>query len=323
MSADLQNPIFNDEDAAREALEAVRWPNGPFCPHCGSVERIAKVEGTKKSHRPGLYYCNACKGQFTATVGTVFERSKIPLTKWWLATHLLGSSKKGMSAHQLHRMLGVTYKTAWFMAHRIREAMKDDGLDTPPIGGSGKVVEADETYYGPQDKPRPRKTPRYQPVTKKGRSGPAGKRAIVALVERGGSVRTFHVAVADKETVIDILRDNLARETRLHTDESKLYTGSDKLFAAHETVKHSDGEYVRGDVHTNTVEGYFSIFKRGMRGVYQHCAEKHLHRYLAEFDFRYNHRTALGVNDAERAAAILKGIGGKRLTYRRPHTNLI
>jgi transposase-like protein len=321
MTYDLDNPTFRDEDAAREWLEKSRWPNGPVCPHCRTQEGVKPLGG--KSMGKGWYHCQPCRQKFTVRVGTLYERSHIPLRQWLLATHLLTSSKKGMSAHQLHRMLGVTYKTAWFMAHRIREAMRVEGLDVPPMGGEGKTVEADETYFGKQNSPRPRKTKRYDPPTKGGKVGPGGKRAIVALVERGGSARTFHVAYADKETVVDILRDNLDRETRLHTDESLLYSGSDKLFAAHETVKHSAGEYVRGDVHTNTVESYFSVFKRGMRGTYQHCAEKHLHRYLAEFDFRHNHRTALGFTDKERAEAAIKGIEGKRLTYRRPHSSLI
>jgi transposase-like protein len=319
---DLDNPAYQDEDTAREVIEASRWPNGPVCPFCNSKEGIKALGG--KSMGKGWYHCQPCREKFTVRVGTLYERSHIPLRKWLLATHLLTSSKKGMSTHQLHRMLGVSYKSAWFMMHRIRMAMAPaDGLDTPPIGGSGKVVEADETYFGKVADPKPSPQRKGRPYIKRGKSGPAGKRAILALVERGGSVRTFHVAVADKETVIDIVRDNVTRESRLHTDESQLYSGSDKLFAAHETVTHSHKEYVRGDIHTNTVEGYFSIFKRGMRGIYQHCAEKHLHRYLAEYDFRYNHRTALGFTDADRAAAALKGIEGKRLTYRRPHSNLV
>ena len=192
---DLQNPIFNDLDKAREALEMARWPNGPYCPHCGNSDEdlIAKVEGKKQSHRPGLYYCNECKGQFTVTVGTVFERSKVPLTKWWLATHLMASSKKGISAHQIHRMLGVTYKTAWFMCHRIREAMKD--MNPAPMGGEGKIIEADETYHGKRETPRKRN--KYSPPpTRGGKSGGAQKRIIVGLVERGGKVRTFHVQQA-------------------------------------------------------------------------------------------------------------------------------
>jgi transposase-like protein len=319
MKADLQNPIFQNLDKAREALEAVRWPDGPICPHCGNhdQDRIAKIEGTKQSHRPGLYYCVECKGQFTVTVGTVFERSKIPLTKWWLAVHLLGSSKKGMSSHQLHRMLGVTYKTAWFMGHRIREAMKD--MKAGPIGGEGKIVEADETYFGQRETPNPnrqRKDRFYKPGKKR---GPAGKRAVVALVERGGQVRTFHLNHATAENVREVLVRNVSRKSKLHTDESRLYTETGKEFAGHDTVRHSASEYVRGVVHTNTVENVFSVFKRGMRGIYQHCGESHLHRYLAEFDFRYNRRSALGVSDKERVDAIMEGIEGKRLTYRRPY----
>jgi transposase-like protein len=318
MPSKLHNPAFTNEETAREALEAVRWPNGPVCPHCGSVEGITKAQG--KSARPGLYYCAPCNDQFTVTVGTVMERSKVPLTKWWLAMHLLGSSKKGMSAHQIHRTLGVTYKTAWFMCHRIREAMRDNGL-SGPLGGAGGIVEADETYFGdvPESKRRVSPQRKGRPYTKGGRVGPGGKRAIVSLVERGGSVRSFHPAVADGETVATIVRANIAKETRLQTDESRLYTKVGAGFAAHETINHSAKEYARGDVTTNSVEGYFSIFKRGMKGVYQHCGEKHLHRYLAEFDFRYNNRTALGVDDVERTAKIAKGIAGKRLTYRLPH----
>jgi transposase-like protein len=305
---DLQNPIFTDENKAREALEAVRWPHGPYCPHCGNLDptTIAKVEGKKHSHRPGLYYCNACKGQFTVTVGTVFERSKIPLSKWMLAAHLLNSSKKGMSSHQMHRMLGVTYKTAWFMTHRIREAMKV--LTPEPLGGDGKIVEADETYFGNKDVVKKR--------TKHGKPSHGSKRSIVALVERGGNARSFHVKRASAEEVWDILSRNVRRESTLHTDEGGAYAYINKRFAAHEKVTHSAGEYVRGIVHTNTIEGFFSIFKRGMRGIYQHCGEAHLHRYLAEFDFRYNNRK---ITDKERTVKALEGIEGKRLTYRIPH----
>jgi transposase-like protein len=314
------NPIYTNVDAAREHLERQRWPNGPVCPHCGSVDpdRVYALKG--KAHRPGLYQCNDCLQQFTVTVGTVFERSKIPLHKWVLATHLLGSSKKGMSSHQLHRMLGVTYKTAWFMTHRIREAMRP--LAVSPLGGEGKIVEADETYYG-RAKEKHNVKKRYTPYTKGGWKDKGSARPIVSLVERGGSVRSFHAPVADKVTVTKIVRENIARESRLHTDESRLYTGSDAHFASHETVHHSSGEYVRDDIHTNTIEGYFSIFKRGMVGVYQHCGEKHLHRYLAEFDFRYNTRTKLGYSDAERRDLALSQIEGKRLTYRSPHSALV
>lgn len=308
-------PIYSDDDAARAHLEAVHWPDGPICPHCGVVDEATKLEG--KSTRPGVYKCRACRKPFSVTVGTVFERSKIPLHKWVHATHLMNASKKGVSSHQLHRMLGVTYQTAWFMSHRIREAMRV--TYTTPMGGEGQIVEADETYYG-RAKEKNLLKKRYSPYTKSGWKDKGAARPIVALVERGGNVRTFHVAHADKVTVTKIVTENIAKESRLHTDESRLYLGADKLFAEHETVHHSSGEYVRGDVHTNSAEGYFSIFKRGMRGVYQHCGEKHLHRYLAEFDFRYNNRIALGVNDEKRAEKALRGARGKRLTYRRPRS---
>lgn len=312
----LKNPIFKDETKAREWLEARVWPKGPICPHCGATDKdVTKLDGDK--HRPGLYQCNQCREQFTVTVKTVFERSKIPLTKWLAALFLMTASKKGVSAHQVHRMLGVSYKSTWFMMHRLREAMRSGGLE--PLGGTGKVVEVDETYFGniPESK-RPQFTKSGRPVSKNP-GGPKNKRAVLALVERGGRVRSFHPAVADAVTVAKIVRDNVHSETRLHTDESRLYHRVGKEFAAHETVAHSLGEYVRGDVHSNTIEGYFSIFKRGMRGVYQHCSEKHLHRYLAEFDFRYNNRVALGMNDTIRAETLAAGIVGKRLTYRRPN----
>jgi len=306
-------PHFQNDKAARKFVEGIRWPDGTVCPHCGVVGHAYETK------RAGVYRCaeKLCRKDFTVTTGTVMESSHVGLHKWLMGFYLMSASKKGMSAHQLHRSLGVTYKTAWFMAHRIREAMRAGGL--APLGGEGKIVEADETYYGPVEKAkRDTATTRGRPFTKKGRSGPADKRAIVALVELGGSVLTFHVGVADKVTVSKIVTDNVDRESRLHTDESRLYTGSDAYFASHETVKHSAKEYVRGDVHTNCAEGYFSIFKRGMKGVYQHCREKHLHRYLAEFDFRFNHRTMLGYSDGERAALAVKGAEGKRLTYRQP-----
>ncbi len=304
-------PHFRDDGEARKVLETILWPEGPVCPFCGV---IGHAYATK---RPGLYRCaeKQCRKDFTVTMGTVMERSKIALHKWLQAFHLMCSSKKGVSAHQLHRTLDLSYESAWFMAHRIREAMRAGGL--APLGGNGGIVEADETYFGPVEQPRTRLARgRIPQPTKRGKSGPANKRPILALVERGGNVRTFHVPVADKVTVTKIVRDNIDRESRLHTDESRLYTGSDQHFAAHEAVTHSHGEYVRDDVHTNSAEGYFSIFKRGMRGVYQHCKEKHLHRYLAEYDFRYNHRIALGYNDGDRATLAVKNAAGKRLTYR-------
>ncbi len=307
MAAALDNPIFTDADKAREHLEAQRWPNGVVCAQCGNADP-SKIHGLKgKAHRPGVYQCAECREQFTVTVGTVFERSKIPLNKWMLAVHLMTSSKKGISAHQIHRMLGVTYKTAWFMCHRIREAMRDDA--PPPMGGDGHIVEADETYFGDKEVVAQR--------TKRGKTRIGGKRAVVALVERGGSVRSFHVKSADATTIREIVVTNVHRTSVLHTDESKLYTKTGAEFDGHETVRHTAGEYVRGIVHTNTIEGFFSVFKRGMKGIYQHCAEKHLFRYLAEFDFRYNNRTKLGVTDVMRRDNALKGIEGKRLTYRR------
>jgi transposase-like protein len=256
-----------------------------------------------------------CRKDFTVTMKTVMERSKIALHKWLQAFHLMCSSKKGISAHQLHRTLDITYEAAWFMSHRIREAMRAGGL--APLGGGGGIVEADETYYGNIDKPhlRANKTGRIRKI--------ANKRPIVALVERGGNVRTFHVPVANKDHVAKVVRENIARESRLHTDESNLYPAIGETFDAHKTVKHSIEEYVRYEdgeaIHTNSAEGYFSIFKRGMRGVYQHCKEKHLHRYLAEYDFRYNHRIALGFNDGDRATLAVKNAAGKRLTYRGTH----
>jgi transposase-like protein len=263
----LSDPIFNNEEAARKHLEKTRWPDGLYCPFCGQFDTVKPLGG--KSMGAGWYHCSYCRDKFTVRVGSIFERSKIPLHQWLQGFFLMASSKKGISAHQLHRTLGVTYKTAWFMAHRIREAMR---LDRPaPIGGEGKIVEADETYYGKQDKPRVSPRRKGLPFTRGGKTSSGAKRAIFALVERGGDVRSFHVAVADRNTVERIVRGNVARETRLHTDESKLYHGSKGYFAGHETVKHSAEEYVRGDVHTNSAEGFFSIFKRGMRGIYQHC----------------------------------------------------
>jgi transposase-like protein len=317
MSNAFAAPHFVNDDAARALIESVRWPEGPVCSHCGTINHAYAVKG-----RSGLYRCAEpeCRKDFTCTTGTVMERSKIPLHKWMMAFYLMNASKKGVSSHQLHRALGITYQSAWFMTHRIREAMRDGGFT--PMGGSGRIVEADETYYGRVDPMNVRtKTTSGRPFTKSGKT--ANKRPIVALVERGGNVRTFHVPVANKENVQKIVRENLARESRLHTDESNLYGDIAPHFDAHKTVKHTGGEYVRYEdgeaIHTNSAEGYFSIFKRGMRGIYQHCGEKHLHRYLAEFDHRYNYRVALGYSDIDRTFAAIKGAGGKRLTYRQPH----
>jgi transposase-like protein len=314
MKSTLSDRHFHDEALAYRFVEERVWPNGPICPHCGGFDRISKMGG--KSTRIGTYKCYQCRKPFTVKVGTVFESSHVPLRHWLQAMFLFCSSKKGISANQLARTLGCTLKTAWFVGHRIREAMKVVGV--VPLGGPGEVVEADETYFGDSENPSPSPQRRGRPYIRRG-SGPAGKRAVVALVERGGRVRSFNPAVADGPTVSTIVRENIVGASRLHTDESRLYTGVGKEFAAHEKVTHSRAEYVRGDVHTNSVEGYFSVFKRGMKGTYQHCAEKHLHRYLAEFDFRYNNRVALGIGDAARADRALKGIVGKRLTYKTTH----
>lgn len=306
-------PRFTDDNAAREHLEALRWPNGAVCPHCGGTERNVRIEG--KSARPGLWFCGDCRTQFTVTVGTVFERSKVPLHKWLLANHLICSAKKGISAHQLHRTLGVTYKTAWFMSHRIREAM----TDTPsgPLGGSGKIVEVDETYWGrkedatakPAEGTEERRRYRGMRATK-------DMRPIVALVERNGKVRGFHMNSVTKDNLAEALRQ-IDPKTHLMTDESRLYTKLGREFKQHSTVNHGRKEYARGNVTTNTVEGYFAILKRGLIGTYHHVGDKHLQRYVNEFDFRYNNRSAQGVEDVERADNALKGISGKRLTYRR------
>jgi transposase-like protein len=314
MPSVLSDPRFHSEEAAYAWVEACLWPTGPVCPHCKDSERIGKLGG--KSTRYGVYKCYACRKPFRVTVGTIFEASHIPLHIWLQAITLMSSSKKGISTNQLHRTLGIGLKAAWFMSHRIREAMRGGKLS--PLSGANAIVEADETYLWKSDKVKPR-NPRLTPPTKGGKVGVGQKRVIVSLVERGGGVRSFHVENADKDTVNIIVRENVAHEVRLHTDESRIYNDADEHVAEHERVRHSAGEHVRGDVHTNSAEGYFSIFKRGMRGIYQHCKERHLHRYLAEFDFRYNHRIKLGVDDAMRAEATLQGVVGKRLTYRTTH----
>jgi len=312
-AATFQNPIFQDETKARDALELVRWPDGPICAHCGNSNQnlIAKVEGEKRSHRPGLYYCNECKGQFTVTVGTVFERSKVPLTKWWMAAHMFNSGKNGTSAHEIHRTLGVTYKTAWFMMHRLREAMTD--LAPTPMGGEGKIIQADETYYGNTSK-----------RAKHYKKGHSHKASVVALIEKpSGRARAVQLNKATAETVRDVLVRNASRKSELHTDESRLYDVVGKEFAAHKTVKHGwnqSGFYVGDEGQTtNAVENFFGNFKRSVKGTYRFVSEQHLQRYLAEFEFRHNHRSGLGFDDGERTALAMKGIEGKRLTYRIPH----
>ena len=299
--SDIQNPIFHDDDLARQWLEARMWPNGPVCPHCGTENQSTKLAG--KAHRPGVYQCNPCRKQFSVTVGTLFERSKIPLSKWLMATYLLCASKKGMSTRQLSRMLDVSVKSTWFMTHRIREAMRDGDLS--PFGSGGGAVEVDETFIG----------------NKKGRETRHGyehKHKVLALVDRNtGKARSMVIDNLSTRTIRPIVRENVLREARLMTDEARHYVKVGREFADHQVVRHSAGEYGRGDAHTNTIEGFFSIFKRGMKGVYQHCGERHLPRYLAEFDFRYSSRD---ITDMERAAKAVIGAQQKRLTYRRPRS---
>jgi transposase-like protein len=309
MSA-LSRPEFHNEEAAFAHLEKMIWAGDPVCPHCGTTDRITKVKANPaKRIRIGLHRCGHCKGQFTVKVGTVFEHARMPLHKMLQAVYLMTSSKKGVSAHQLHRMLEVTYKTAWFLAHRIREAMRSGELATP-FGSGGGMVEVDETYIGQK-----------KGVEKK-KGGASHKMKILALIDRETGRSTAMVIDSTTRAAIEpIVTANLAKEARLMTDEALLYRKIGEQFADHQVVRHYFGEYVRGEAHTNTVEGYFSIFKRGMRGVYQHCGEVHLHRYVAEFNFRYNYRASNGFNDGNRSEQALKGIVGKRLTYARPYLN--
>ena len=307
---EMSNPVYHDENAARRHLEAVRWSDGVICPLCGAKEDARPVDG--ESMGAGWFYCPACKSKFTVRTGTVWERSHIPLHKWLLASRLMASSKKGISAHQLHRTLNITYKSAWFLAHRIREAMKDDS--GAPLGGPGKVLEADETLYGKGEiEVTEQKKVRRRP-------GTAGMQKVMTLVERGGPARSIVADHLTAKDVQDFLKKNASGASELNTDESNLYPKAGERFFDHRTVNHGKGEYARnkgdGLVTTNSAEGYFSIFKRGMVGVYQYCGEQHLHRYVAEFDFRYSNRIKLGVDDAERTTRTLRGAEGKRLTYR-------
>ncbi|HEX4040802.1 MAG TPA: IS1595 family transposase [Xanthobacteraceae bacterium] len=311
MSSVLNELYFHDEAAAFKALEAIVWPNGPTCPHCGAIDRIGRLEGVRskpsKKHPQGivrhrLWKCYHCKGQFTARKGTVFESSHLELRQWLQAAFLMCSSKKGVSSNQLARTLGITVKSAWFASHRLREAMRDGGLG--PIGGEGKIVESDETFIGRK---------KGYPV----RAGTAHKMVVHSLVERGGDVRSTVLDFVNRPDIERIVRDNVHRESRLMTDTAPYYRHRKfSSVADHEMVNHEQEEWTRGDVHTNTLEGFYSIFKRGMKGVYQHCSEKHLHRYIAEFDFRYNNRIARGVDDRGRTTKALRGVSGKRLTYR-------
>lgn len=292
----LSRPHLHDEAAAYKFVEARLWPNGPECPRCKESKRVGALKG--KTTRVGVYKCYVCRKPFTVKIGTVFEASNLPLHKWLQAIYLMCSSKKGISSNQLARTLGIQVRSGWFLSHRIREAMRSGSL--APMTG---VVEIDETFIG-------------RKAGKAKRRGTGHKHAVLTLVERGGEARTVHVDNIKTATVLPIVNANVAKEARVMTDDALQYYEKLGHFAEHGVINHSADEYVRGDVHTNTVEGYFSLFKRGMRGVYQHCSEKHLHRYLAEFDFRYNARVALGVNDDQRAEKVLRGVKGKRLTYR-------
>jgi transposase-like protein len=299
----IEAKAFQDEASAYAWVEALVWPDGPICPHCGGVDRIGRLQG--KSTRVGVYKCYQCRKPFSVKVGTVFESSHVPMRFWVQAMFLLCSSKKGISSNQLHRTLGVTLKTAWFMSHRLREAMRVVGIK--PLGGEGQTVEADETYIGRLE---------GQPLVK---AGAGHKNAVLTLIERGGEARSFHVDSATIGNLLPIIRANIAKESAMMTDSAPWYKNLkvEAKVASHDTVNHTEGEYVRdGYIHTNTVEGFYSIFKRGMKGIYQHCAEKHLHRYLAEFDFRYSNRVRLGVDDVQRTERAIRGIVGKRLTYR-------
>jgi transposase-like protein len=318
MTAIPNNPIFNDEDAARAHLERLRWPNGVLCVHCGAFgDAISPVEKTDKRRKPadpnkrrkparkGRYYCKSCEGTFTVTVHTVMEDSHIPLHKWLYAFREFLSSKNGVSAHQLHRALGVSYKSAWFMGHRIREALRQGGLAPPKMGGTpSKVVEADETFIG-----------RKRDVAKQ--RGYHHKHAVLTLIDRAtGEARSFHVDEANAANIVPIVKANVARETTVATDEAAYYSGLNRDYH-HGAVNHGQEEWVVGEFHTNSAENFFSLFKRSVRGTYSHISEKHLHRYLAEFDFRYSNRVKLGVDDTKRTDRALRGIVGKRLTYRR------
>jgi len=294
----LDKKYFYNEKEAFKYVESIIWKDGKQCPHCKATEKLYEINGV--STRVGLNKCGNCKKQFTVRIGTIFEDSHIPLHKWLQAIFLMSSSKKGISSHQLHRTLEITYKSAWFLSHRIREAMREN--DLPIMGGEDKIVEADETYIGNKGK------------HKQGARGWSHKEKVFSLVERGGKVRSHHVQLTNVKTLLPILQAQVKQETTLMTDEARQYKKIGQAFGNHQVVVHSRNEYVRGVAHTNTIEGFFSIFKRGMKGVYQHCKSNHLQRYLNEFDFRYNTKDN---TDNERTALLLERAVGKRLTYSR------
>lgn len=302
MASVLDKPYFRDEAEAYAKLESIVWPNGPVCVHCGETVRIGLLRG--KATRPGIYKCYACRKQFRVTVNTVFEASHIALRHWLQATYLIVSSKKGLSSNQLHRSMGITLKSAWFMSHRIREAMKEpEWREAGPLGGSGMTVEADETWVGGKAANRA-----FGPIPP--------KHAVAALVERGGRLRMFHVPHVTANNLAPIIARHAHPDSQFMTDESNVYSHAGTWFKDHQTVNHSIKEYVRDEAYTNTVEGCFSILKRGIYGVYQHVSEAHLKRYLAEFSFRYSYRIKTGFDDMARFERALAGIVGKRLMYR-------
>ncbi|MGB6063959.1 MAG: IS1595 family transposase [Desulfomonilaceae bacterium] len=308
----ISQPHFYDEEAAYAYVEKLLWPTGPVCPHCGSKKRIGPLKG--KSTRIGLYKCYVCRKPFTVKIGTIFEDSHIPMHKWVQAIHLVCSSKKGISANQLHRTLRIGLRAAWFLGHRIREAMRSG--DLAPFGANGGAVESDETFLWNEPGAKPAR-------------GYAHKRKILSLIDRNsGHARSIVVDSVDAKTLVPILQENIDREARVMTDDAGQYCHINENFAEHGMVQHSNGEYVSKvdrTIHVNCAEGFFSIFKRGMKGIYQHCKKEHLHRYLAEFDFRYNNRCSSpktkkrparqGLNDVQRAEVLLKGVVGKRLMY--------
>jgi transposase-like protein len=303
MKSQLSDPMFHNEEAAFAYLEAKLWPNGPVCPHCKGTQRINRLHG--KAHRPGLHKCYACRKQFTVRQGSVFESSHAPLHIWLQAFYMMCSSKKGIATRQLQRTFGGSMKTAWFLGHRIREAMKENrDLFSEPMGGAGETLEVDDTFIGGKSANRA-----YGPIPPKA--------SVMSLVQRDGGVRSFHVPNITAATLRPIIARHASADSRYMSDEAPTYRDIGWNFAGGSgSVNHSISEYVRGDAHTNTVEGYFSILKRGIYGCYFHVSEAHLGRYLAEFDFRYSNRVKLGVDDVARTARAVAGAKGKRLTYR-------
>jgi transposase-like protein len=312
---ELSHPCYHDDEAARIQLESIRWPNGPYCPLCGSFDRVKPTSTPPKAKGGGWHHCAGCRRRFTVRVGSIFHRSHVPLHKWLLAFRLMAGSKKGFSAHQMHRTLNVDYKTAWFLEHRIRECMDED--DNGPLGGDGKTVEADETFLNKQ---RGRAT--WEFTNERGWTKNRDRRsvAIFALVERGGAARAMPINNTTSDELRRALKKHASTKSALMTDDWQAYQRPGREFSSHDTVNHSEEEWTRGNVHTQTIENFFSIFKRGMKGVYQHCSEDHLARYLHEFAFRYSHRSALGVEDPERATLAIEGAAGKRLLYKQPRS---